>query len=552
MSWTAALVDLRQHADAAHQVLVHGVVVIHVELHHRHDLAEGAHELAEHAGFVHPPQHGFRIVLGREDFQEQLVGFRIGAQLGVDELERSRHRAHGVRMERQIVLLRETEDADQVDGIAAEHAAVGDGDAVLVDDEVVAAGELHALDRAQARHHAAQHRHALGVAVLQLGTQDGGQVADVLGDQKIMFHEALDVLLARVLGVTEPHRDLALDVEGQPLFGAAGDEMHVATHRPEEILAAAEQLVFLLVEYAALDQLVRLAHAVDVFGDPEQGVQIAQAALAVLDVGLDQIARLPAATDAVLALGELGGGELPGGVAHHLIVEARLQFVEQRAVAEQEARFQDGGADGHVRLGLADAFVDRAGGMADLEPGVPQAVEDGFSDQLTPGGLLVGQHEQQIDVRAGCLQPAAVAAGGDHRHVLGFGRVLRRIEMLARELEQDADDLVFHPAQPLGAAAAVAVFQQQLLGLVAALVERCLQPLRDASAQFALAADMGLGEFFEIRDDGAGIDQVAGVPGGRCRRRVRARFEGEGGHDAIRIAEAGAEVTGWQRYSGAG
>ena len=116
--------------------------------------------------------------------------------------------------------------------------------------------------------------------------------------------------------------------------------------------------------------------------------------------------------------------------------------------------------------------------------------------------------------------------------------------MLAREIEQDADDLVFHPAQTLGAAAAVAVFQQQLLGLAAALVERRFQPLRDVRAQFTLAADMGLGEFFKIRNDGAGIDQVAGVPGGRRGRRVRAGFEGEGGHDAIRIAEAGAEVTG--------
>ena len=44
------------------------------------------------------------------------------------------------------------------------------------------------------------------------------------------------------VGVAEPHRDLALDVEGEPLLGAAGDEMHVAAHRPEEILAAAEQL----------------------------------------------------------------------------------------------------------------------------------------------------------------------------------------------------------------------------------------------------------------------------------------------------------------------
>ena len=86
--------------------------------------------------------------------------------------------------------------------------------------------------------------------------------------------------------------------------------MHVTAHRPEEILAAAEQLIFLFVEHAALDQLVRLAHAVDVFRDPEQRMQIAQAALAVLHVRLDQIARLSGAADAVLALGELGGDEL--------------------------------------------------------------------------------------------------------------------------------------------------------------------------------------------------------------------------------------------------
>ena len=69
-------------------------------------------------------------------------------------------------------------------------------------------------------------------------------------------------------------------------------------------------------------------------------MEIAQAAFAVLDVRLDQIARLPRAADAVLALGELGGDELRRGVAHHLVVEARLQLVEQFFIAEQEARFQ--------------------------------------------------------------------------------------------------------------------------------------------------------------------------------------------------------------------
>ena len=102
--------------------------------------------------------------------------------------------------------------------------------------------------------------------------------------------------------------------------------------------------------------------------------------------------------------------------------------------------------------------------MADLEAHVPQAIEDRFGDRFAPGGLLVGQQEQQIDVGARRQQAAAVAAGRHHRHALGFRRILGRIEMLAGEVVQDADDLVLHEAEPLGAAAAVAVLEQQVLG----------------------------------------------------------------------------------------
>ena len=63
------------------------------------------------------------------------------------------------------------------------------------------------------------------------------------------------------------------------------------------------------VEHVVLDQLLWFAHAIDVFGDPEQRVQVAQAALAVLDVGLDQIARHSRALVALVAFGEFGGDE---------------------------------------------------------------------------------------------------------------------------------------------------------------------------------------------------------------------------------------------------
>ena len=63
-----------------HQMLVHRVVVVHVELHHRHDPAELGDETAEHAGLVHAPQDGFGGVLRCQDLQEQPIGLGIVAQ----------------------------------------------------------------------------------------------------------------------------------------------------------------------------------------------------------------------------------------------------------------------------------------------------------------------------------------------------------------------------------------------------------------------------------------------------------------------------------------
>ena len=52
--------------------------------------------------------------------------------------------------------------------------------------------------------------------------------------------------------------------------------MDVAAHRREEALGALEMARLLLGEHALGDQLAGLAHAVEIFGDPEQQVQVAQ------------------------------------------------------------------------------------------------------------------------------------------------------------------------------------------------------------------------------------------------------------------------------------
>ena len=75
---------------------------------------------------------------------------------------------HGIGMERQIVLLREMEDADQVDRIALERILVGDGNAIVVNDEIVGFAQRAPRARPEPRHHPAEHRHRLGLTFLEL------------------------------------------------------------------------------------------------------------------------------------------------------------------------------------------------------------------------------------------------------------------------------------------------------------------------------------------------------------------------------------------------
>ena len=64
----------------------------------------------------------------------------------------------------------------------------------------------------------------------------------------------------------------------------------MAAHRPEKIGTAAENLEFVAIKHVEFGQLIEIACVKDIARDPVEGLQVALAALAVLDVGLDQIA----------------------------------------------------------------------------------------------------------------------------------------------------------------------------------------------------------------------------------------------------------------------
>ena len=65
-----------------------------------------------------------------------------------------------------------------------------------------------------------------------------GQPADLARGQEIVAHEALDAVLPAVPGVAHAGADHRLQVEGQPLLGAAGDVVQVEAQRPQEVPGA--------------------------------------------------------------------------------------------------------------------------------------------------------------------------------------------------------------------------------------------------------------------------------------------------------------------------
>ena len=471
-----ALFDVGEHADRPDQMLVDRVVMIHVELHHGDDAAEIGDEAAEHARLVHAAQIEFGIVARGQDPDEQRVGVDVGAQRPVDQPQRAAHQLERLGMVFEPVAVGEMEHADQIDRIAREDMLIGDVDALAVDHEVLDAPDRRRPAReGQRLDQARQGRRVLDFLLLQRGAEDPRQVAHILCDQEIVLHEALDVLEPGMGLVAEPLGEVALDVEGQPFLGLAGQEMQVAPHRPQKVLALDEEGMVPAREDAHLDQFVAPADPVDIFGDPEQRLQIPQAALAVLDVRLDHEARLAHALVARVALGKLGLDELRGRPGDDVPVEALHQFVEQGPVAGQEARFEDGRRNGDVGLRQPDAIVDPARGVTDLQPHVPQHVEHVFGQLLAERGLLVGQDEQKVDVRARRQRAAPVTADGGQRDAFALRQVGDLEHMGQREVVDRPDDRVLQVGEAPRAAMALAVGEEPALGLGAALAQHALE-----------------------------------------------------------------------------
>ena len=148
--------------------------------------------------------------------------------------------------------------------------------------------------------------------------------------------------------------------------------------------------------------------------------------------------------------------------------------------------------------------------MPDLQSHIPQTIQDRFRDLLAPCRLFVRQDEQEIDIGFRRHQSASITAGRDDRHALGAGRNRRVIEMPRRGREQDSDDFVLHETQPFGAAAAMAIPQQQRLRGGARRDQFGFQQFCRSGAKNILATGVFCGERVNGGGDPLAIETVIG------------------------------------------
>ena len=276
----------------------------------------------------------------------------------------------------------------------------------------------------------------------------------------------------------------------------------MAADRPEELVGAVEQTVFGGGEQSLVDQLARAPDVVDVLADPEERVEIAKPALALLDVGLDDVAGVAHPAVAGVALDQLVGDEGTLGAATDLRLEAALRGDPHRLAARDQPRLEHRGADRHVAARLLHHLVERPHRVADLQPHVPERVEHRLDDALRERRRGRGGEEGEVDVGVRRHLGATVAADGDERDRLGLG--IEALGAVEEQPEQLVDQIRLRPRR---LEPARGMLGEAARDLGAAGVERVAQERRDLGGDRIGKRGDAIGERAPV-DDRAAVGKV--------------------------------------------
>ncbi|MCY1286403.1 hypothetical protein D9M70_353720 [compost metagenome] len=425
-------------------------------LHLPDDLAEFRQVQAEDAVAVHPPQVAVDALGRLEQLDEQAGVADVLAEVVVDQVAAVAQQADGVRAHALDlrVLGHQHEDFQHGEGGALEDVGVGHLD--------VAVAQLEAaVQRLRLAGFASAHDHFLEMLVDQVAEFGNPHHHPV-----VLLHEALDAELAIAILEAEEAGDLALVVEQQAVFGAAGEHVQGVAYLPEEFLAGGQHAALAFHQEALLHQAMQVEAAELAAGDPEDGLDVAQAARRALHVGFQVVFGVVVL--GVTGLLFLALGEEEVLARPHLLRAGDFQHALAQVLgAGDGAAFHQVGDHRQVGAGLLGAFGDRAHALADFQADVPEQGEkalDGLAEDFVVGTV---QQDQQVDVGVGVQLAAAVAA---HRQQGDVG-VLAPAESFPGRPQDLVDEpgAVFHQATDVAAVGEAVV--EYLAGLAYGFLE---------------------------------------------------------------------------------
>ena len=267
------------------------------------------------------------------------------------------------------------------------------------------------------RLHADLRREQAGVQVLQ---KDDVDLPNRLRGTVIALHELLGRASRCGIDESQLAGERALDVEHQSILAPAGKIVQPDAQIVDQPLVPREIACFGRSHQAVRSQIAPGAAEARGTGDPQDRLQIAPAAGAFLEVGLEVIGGVLVAQMALLLLQRFRlvesahverGVEAPG--------EARKQCARSR----EQAALEKARADDRIGRHLGFAFLDRAYAVTDLEAGVPHQADEALDGACPAGGALVDQRprRQDHDVDVGMGKQFAAAVTAD-RHQRAAGR----------------------------------------------------------------------------------------------------------------------------------
>jgi len=411
------LPDFVELFQADQRVLVGRVLMIEFMLHQAGELAELGDVFAEQVHLVHRPQNRGDFPAPFQDGQERFADVFVVQKVTVHEGKLVADELRKVGMQGHPPLLCVKENAHEPARRVAKNP-VGDGMNLALDEfetvhhlrRQVAFGQPGAQGQ-PARRRRGQ-RHAL--------FQRARDEVNVPHVRIKVAHEFLNAQTRRTFGVTQRMRHGGLDVLSQNVERTADLVMQFRPHAQQKTVGGFELFAFRLGHEFARLQVLEGAGAVFEERHPEQVLKIAQAPATVLDVRLlhaRRVAILVAPRRLVLDAGRdilvLVAGDAFGN-------DQLLKFVEQRLVANDEARLDEGGLGLHVGVRHLHAVIQAADRMPDFQAEIPQGIQHpinqlGQMRQRPVDRDLAEVQKHEINVAVRIQFCAAVATDGHQR-----------------------------------------------------------------------------------------------------------------------------------------